>query len=162
MRRLLALALAVLSMASAWAALRPEAAPTAALAPERPVWSADRLPALLAEAQGTVDLERAVDQLLGKFKSCVAVYEGDRPVLVRQPDRPLTPASTQKLLVAAVALSVLGPDFRFATKLVAAEPPRDGIAGGLWLVGSGDPLLSTPEHAAFLATKPKAQDRKLR
>ena len=160
MRKPLALALAVLSVGSAWAALRPEPAPAVALTPERPLWSPDRLPALLAEAQGTVDLERAVDQLLGRFHSCVAVYEGDRPVLLRQPDRPLTPASTQKLLVAAVALAVLGPDFRFETKVVAAEPPRDGVAGALWLVGSGDPFLSTPEYADFLAAKPRDQDRK--
>src|SRR5947208_881635 len=83
-------------------------------ATSRPLWPPDRLPALRAEAQGTVDLGRAVDELLGGagVRSCLAVYEGDRPVLLRRPDDDLTPASTQKILVATAALAVLGPGFR--------------------------------------------------
>jgi D-alanyl-D-alanine carboxypeptidase/D-alanyl-D-alanine-endopeptidase (penicillin-binding protein 4) len=127
----------------------------------RPLWTLGRLPAVLAEAQGTVDLERAVDQLLGQAgaRGCVAVYEGDRPVLLRRPDEPLTPASTQKILVATAALAVLGPDFRFETKVVADARPRDGAVGTLWLVGAGDPTLATPEYAQWLKDRPRYQLR---
>jgi serine-type D-Ala-D-Ala carboxypeptidase/endopeptidase (penicillin-binding protein 4) len=169
-RRLLAAALAVLSLAATAAALRPEPAPAAILAPAgKPVWAPDRLPALLAEAQGTVELERAADELLGRsggaafpagLRSCIVAYEGDRPVLLRRPELALTPASTQKVLVAVAAIAVLGPDFRFETRVVAARTPQEGVVDALWLVGSGDPFLATPEYLAHLAGQPRSQDRR--
>ena len=159
-RRLVAAALAALSLGAAWAALGPEPAPAATPpAAGRPVWAPDRLPALLAEAQGTVELERAVDGLLAGIPSCFVVHEGARPVLVRHPSSPLTPASTQKILVGLAAVHLLGRDFRFVTTVVAGAPPRDGVAGPLWLVGAGDPFLSTPEHVAFLAGRPRTAGR---
>lgn len=150
-------ALAALSLACAWLALRPAGSGAAVATAERPVWTPERLPALLAEAQGTVDLERAVDVLLGQsdVDSCVAVYEGDRPVLLRRTEKALIPASTQKILVGAALLAELGPDFRFETKVVSNGPPRDGTVGTVWLVGSGDPLLATPEYAQWLTERPR-------
>jgi D-alanyl-D-alanine carboxypeptidase/D-alanyl-D-alanine-endopeptidase (penicillin-binding protein 4) len=61
---------------------------------------------------------------------------------------PFAPASTQKLLVAAAALAVLGPDYRFQTTAVAPGPPSNGAVSQLWLVGSGDPVLATADYAA--------------
>ncbi|HEV7864995.1 MAG TPA: D-alanyl-D-alanine carboxypeptidase/D-alanyl-D-alanine-endopeptidase [Acidimicrobiia bacterium] len=153
--------MAALSLICGWLALRPVRSGAAVETAPRPVWALDRLPALLAEAQGTVDLGRAVDQLLDPYgtRSCVAVYEGDRPVLLRRPDQALTPASTQKILVGTAALAVLGPDFRFETKVVADGPARDGTVGTLWLVGSGDPALATPEYAQWLKDRPRYQLR---
>jgi D-alanyl-D-alanine carboxypeptidase/D-alanyl-D-alanine-endopeptidase (penicillin-binding protein 4) len=153
--------LAVLSLLCGWMALRPEPGGAAVQTAARPLWAPDRLPAVLAEAQGTVDLGRAVDQLLGEagVRSCVAVYEGERPVLLRRPDDALTPASTQKVLVAIAALAVLGPDFRFETKVVSDGRPHDGAVGTLWLVGAGDPTLATPEYARWLKDRARYQLR---
>jgi D-alanyl-D-alanine carboxypeptidase/D-alanyl-D-alanine-endopeptidase (penicillin-binding protein 4) len=153
--------LAALSLVCGWLALRPERSGAAVETAPRPLWTVERLPALLAEAQGTVDLERAVDQLLAQSgaQSCVAVYEGDRPVLLRRPEVALTPASTQKILTATAALAVLGPDFRFETKVLADARPRDGAVGTLWLVGSGDPTLATPEYAQWLKARPRYELR---
>jgi len=150
-------ALAVVSLLSGWFALRPERSGAAVETAPRPVWTPDRLPALLAEAQGTADLERAVDELLAASgaRSCLAVYEGERPVLLRNPEQTLVPASTQKILVASAALAVLGPDFRFETRVVTDAPPRDGAVGTLWLVGAGDPTLATPEYVQWLADRPR-------
>ncbi len=67
---------------------------------------------------------------------------------------PLAPASTQKLLVAAAALDLLGASYRFTTTVVAARPPVFGTVGDLWLVGGGDPVLSSPEFTAVLAQAP--------
>lgn len=49
---------------------------------------------------------------------------------------PATPASTQKLLTAASALLVLGPQARLTTRVLASGP-------NLYLVGGGDPTLTT-------------------
>lgn len=59
-------------------------------------------------------------------------------------DRLLLPASNVKLFTTALALSRLGPDYRFATRILAsAAPDTSGrIAGDLILVGGGDAILS--------------------
>jgi serine-type D-Ala-D-Ala carboxypeptidase/endopeptidase (penicillin-binding protein 4) len=56
----------------------------------------------------------------------------------------LTPASVLKLVIAATALHDLSPSFRFRTPIVTDAPPQSGmIAGSVWLVGSGDPELTS-------------------
>jgi D-alanyl-D-alanine carboxypeptidase/D-alanyl-D-alanine-endopeptidase (penicillin-binding protein 4) len=53
------------------------------------------------------------------------------------------PASNMKLITAAVALDVLGPDFRFATPIVARGDVQQGVlAGDLLVIGRGDPSVS--------------------
>jgi D-alanyl-D-alanine carboxypeptidase/D-alanyl-D-alanine-endopeptidase (penicillin-binding protein 4) len=56
----------------------------------------------------------------------------------------LTPASALKSLTVAAALELLGPEFRFETRLLAPLPPDAAgvVAGNLRLVGGGDPTLS--------------------
>ena len=52
-------------------------------------------------------------------------------------DAPLNPASNQKLLTAAAALDLLGPEFRFETRVL-----QHGDA--LHIIGEGDPTLDEP------------------
>ncbi len=66
----------------------------------------------------------------------------------RTADTPRIPASTQKLFTATAALDELGPEFRYETKAVAAAAPKNGEVQHLWLVGSGDPGITTSEAAA--------------
>jgi D-alanyl-D-alanine carboxypeptidase/D-alanyl-D-alanine-endopeptidase (penicillin-binding protein 4) len=77
------------------------------------------------------------------------------------PDTPRIPASTQKLFTATAALDQLGPDFRYETKAVAPSAPRNGAIPRLWLVGSGDPGITTAEAAARLAAAPLTKGDKL-
>ena len=89
------------------------------------------------------------------INACLIVVKGTEPVAAVNPDMPLAPASTLKLLTAAAALTRLGPDFRFVTRVVAPAPPRpDGTVDALYLVGGGDPVLSTPDFAGWVAKKP--------
>lgn len=75
-------------------------------------------------------------------RSCVSVSVDGVAVGARNDAIPVIPASVQKVLVAAVALEVLGEDFRYRTTVVG-PPPVDGvIPGDLVLVGGGDPVLS--------------------
>ncbi len=57
-------------------------------------------------------------------------------------DRPLNPASNTKIVTAAGALKLLGPEFRFRTSL---HGKKDGavIRGPLYFVGHGDPSLES-------------------
>lgn len=59
-------------------------------------------------------------------------------------DASLTPASTLKVVTTATALEVLGPDFRFRTRLAYTGTLRnDSLFGDLLLIGGGDPALGS-------------------
>jgi D-alanyl-D-alanine carboxypeptidase/D-alanyl-D-alanine-endopeptidase (penicillin-binding protein 4) len=121
-----------------------------------PVWSPRRVPQPLVDAVGAQRLQGRLDGELGGVDACLVVTDGDGDTVLaaRNPDAPLLPASSQKLFTAVAALTVLGADHRFETAAVAPAPPSDGTVEQLWLVGSGDPVLATPEFAAELATEP--------
>jgi serine-type D-Ala-D-Ala carboxypeptidase/endopeptidase (penicillin-binding protein 4) len=55
----------------------------------------------------------------------------------------LVPASNMKIVTSAVALDALGPDFRFATSVMARGQVRaNALDGDLLLAGRGDPSVS--------------------
>ncbi|MFQ5537666.1 MAG: D-alanyl-D-alanine carboxypeptidase/D-alanyl-D-alanine-endopeptidase [Gemmatimonadota bacterium] len=61
----------------------------------------------------------------------------------RNAARKFVPASNQKILVTATALSLLGPDYRYETAFwVDGFAAADTLHGDLVLVGRGDPTLS--------------------
>jgi D-alanyl-D-alanine carboxypeptidase/D-alanyl-D-alanine-endopeptidase (penicillin-binding protein 4) len=69
-------------------------------------------------------------------------------------DRPMIPASTAKIATMVSALELLGPDFRFRTRVLATGAPDTAgvLSGDLVLVGGGDPLL-TPQDLFGLAVR---------
>jgi D-alanyl-D-alanine carboxypeptidase/D-alanyl-D-alanine-endopeptidase (penicillin-binding protein 4) len=84
----------------------------------------------------------------------VADAESGAVTAARLPDRPMIPASTAKVPTMVAALELLGPDFRFHTRILATgAPDKDGIlSGDLILAGGGDPLL-TPQDLFGLAVR---------
>jgi D-alanyl-D-alanine carboxypeptidase/D-alanyl-D-alanine-endopeptidase (penicillin-binding protein 4) len=71
-----------------------------------------------------------------------------RELYARQARRRLVPASNEKLLTSAAALQVLGAEHRFTTTVRAEAPPSEGVIDGpVYLVGAGDPTLSTAAYA---------------
>lgn len=68
----------------------------------------------------------------------------------------MIPASTAKVPTMVTALDLLGPDFRFQTRILAtgAPDPAGTLASDLVLVGGGDPLL-TPQDLYGLAVRLK-------
>lgn len=101
-------------------------------------------------------LSARLDAVLFNTDSCLLVSSDATGAILydHRGGTALTPASSQKLLVAAAALDRLGPNYRFTTTVVATRHPTSGEVDDLWLVGSGDPVLSSPEFAAELTRDP--------
>ncbi len=74
---------------------------------------------------------------LGAFTGVVRRARTGTTLGVRNPDTPMTPASTAKILTAAAAMLSLSPDHRVETRVVQGSRP-----GELVLVGGGDPTLT--------------------
>ena len=74
----------------------------------------------------------------------VQAVDASRPQLAYRADVPMNPASVMKLLTAWAALDILGPTFTWTTGVATEAPlPMDGrLAGDLFLVGGGDPVLA--------------------
>jgi serine-type D-Ala-D-Ala carboxypeptidase/endopeptidase (penicillin-binding protein 4) len=77
---------------------------------------------------------------------------GDGTVVYRHGPDLVTPASTMKLLTTTAALSALGPDHRFDTRVVTGSRGRS-----ITLVGGGDPLLE-PAPVDAATTYPQRAD----
>lgn len=110
-----------------------------------PVLSVRRAPAVLARdvnvSSFVDDLQPLVD-VIGPT-SCLTVAIDGAPVTAVNDTVPLRPASNVKVITAAVALEVLGPEFVFTTQVTGAMGDGGVVAGDLFFVGGGDPLLSS-------------------
>ncbi|MEO6569951.1 MAG: D-alanyl-D-alanine carboxypeptidase/D-alanyl-D-alanine-endopeptidase, partial [Ilumatobacteraceae bacterium] len=145
---------AVWHWASASSAAAADAVPPL---PDTPVVVAEPQPALsttlLSFRRSAGELSRrlnltAFESSVGEMaamvgdRSCLAVSLDGRAVGSVHSDTVVIPASNQKILVAAVALEVLGPEFTYTTSLVGPAAVGGVVAGDVYLVGGGDPVLS--------------------
>ncbi len=82
--------------------------------------------------------------------SCqIADLDSGRILMEKNPNLPLTPASTLKVVTSASALQELGPDYRFFTNIYVDEI-KAGSVGDLFVKGYGDPHLVTEELYALV------------
>jgi serine-type D-Ala-D-Ala carboxypeptidase/endopeptidase (penicillin-binding protein 4) len=81
--------------------------------------------------------ELASDPGLGQFAGVVVDPMSNDILFDRDSELAVAPASVMKLVTGAAALTVLGPDRRFATTVVTTEDPETIV-----LVGGGDSTLS--------------------
>lgn len=111
--------------------------------------NARRLPAVLSSEIRIGGLVSSLSDTVRMMpeQSCLVVsVEGQRITAVK-PNLPVIPASNMKLITAIAALEVLGPDYVFTTKVVGVGEGNQ-VVGDLWLVGGGDPVLSTVGYPA--------------
>ncbi len=116
-----------------------------------PILSARRVPETLQQPLADAALAPEVAALLAGSPgaSCLIVIEGDRTLNSTNARVSLVPASNQKLLTTYAALSQYGPDYRFQTRVAAGVPVQNGVIDGdLFLIGGGDPFLSTADWRA--------------
>jgi len=95
------------------------------------------------------DLTAALDAVWANTPSgCLSVSRRGAVLYDANGAAAVAPASAIKVITAAAALDVLGADARFVTRIRADAPVQDGrIAGDVWLVGGGDPVLGEAEWA---------------
>ncbi|HEY0405114.1 MAG TPA: D-alanyl-D-alanine carboxypeptidase/D-alanyl-D-alanine-endopeptidase, partial [Pyrinomonadaceae bacterium] len=109
-------------------------------------------PPALANSPAAAELARQIDRLIDESEfararwgiSVISMRDG-RILYARNADAPITPASNMKVYTTAVALDLLGPDYRWQTSVYAAtQPDASGtIDGDLILYGRGAPDFSS-------------------
>jgi D-alanyl-D-alanine carboxypeptidase/D-alanyl-D-alanine-endopeptidase (penicillin-binding protein 4) len=128
---------------------RPPAGETQVLIPPPPAMPSGPRPSIAPSTELMSRLARVQEfkQVTPDGRVGIAVSDaaGNR-LAAGDAERPMMPASTMKLMTAAAALRMLGPQHRFVTRVTATAPPDDAgvIDGDLILVGGGDPVLHTP------------------
>lgn len=93
-------------------------------------------------------LSGVVEQPSAPPQTCMAVYRGAEPVVMERADTLMVPASLMKVVTAAAILEIAGPAATYTTEVLvradALSTAADGVlAGDVYLVGGGDPVLST-------------------
>ena len=117
--------------------------------------------ALLWLSAGTVQSVELADTTQSAITSRMVKAEGKRGtagcaildldtgdvVYTRNADQPLIPASNMKLVTTIAALSQLGGDFEFITRILADGKVAGGtLSGDLCIIGGGDPNISGRFH----------------
>lgn len=120
-----------------------------------PVLSARRAPDIVAAPVGERRLRAELEAWVAQSPpdTCLQVERSgsDRSLFAMNETQPLAGASTQKLVTGTALLLAHEPDARFETVVAASTQATDGVlAGDLYLIGGGDPLLTTPQYASEL------------
>jgi D-alanyl-D-alanine carboxypeptidase/D-alanyl-D-alanine-endopeptidase (penicillin-binding protein 4) len=127
---------------------RPSTAPTSQRV-TTPVLSARRVPQWTTQPLATRRMNEALAPVVAGAPpdTCVEVGDGTKPWFAHNSTALLAPASNMKLLTASAAIEILGADTTLSTRFLADAAPQDGlVAGNLYVVGGGDPLLTTEAY----------------
>jgi serine-type D-Ala-D-Ala carboxypeptidase/endopeptidase (penicillin-binding protein 4) len=156
-RRALAIALLFAVAVGIWLVARAHGAPRSVVAEKPPIAAATprveaAAPARWASADRvhlSKDLQSAFAPAVENAKgwSFAVVGPDGSSIYADRAGDAVTPASVQKLIVAASALDALGPAYRFHTMFAARGGLGDDgrLGGNLWLIGSGDPSLESTD-----------------
>lgn len=130
--------------------------------------------AILGAATTRAITQSPAGPLQAQAEAIVAKTGGDWSVMAWSLDRKETlfavdadeirvPASNNKVFSAIWALSVLGPDYRFPTDVLASAPIANGtLRGDLIIRGSGDPAFGFSDFDKDPMTSPRAMARALK
>ena len=112
----------------------PDGSPTSAVSTARPV-PTDMAAASRLRTCSVAGF--AKDPQLASFSGAVVNASTGELRFDRNADKPVSQGSVLKVLTAAAALNILGPDYRMATRVFEGSTP-----GTIVLVGGGDPTVS--------------------
>lgn len=117
-----------------------------------PLLSVRRTPSWLSapviEARLLEQISEVADQPGAPPQTCLAVYRNDEPIVRQRAGTPLVPAALMQIVTGAVILEAAGPAATYTTEVFVRRDALEAAAGGvltadLYLVGRGDPVLST-------------------
>jgi D-alanyl-D-alanine carboxypeptidase/D-alanyl-D-alanine-endopeptidase (penicillin-binding protein 4) len=150
-RRAALAVLAAVVLAGPVALGHPAQAAPVAVAPTAGTAAED---AALASSQARLSsrLSSILDDSRSRKETDVSVLDAETGTVVyaRRSTTANMPASNTKVLTAAAAMHVLGPDYRFTTDVVRRGRVSDGVLhGSLYLVGHGDPTTRRSDYAAL-------------
>jgi D-alanyl-D-alanine carboxypeptidase/D-alanyl-D-alanine-endopeptidase (penicillin-binding protein 4) len=103
-------------------------------------------PATLAELQERLDQRLRSERFRGGLWGVQVVsLASGRVWFEHEPRRLMSPASNSKLFAGALALDVLGPEYRIRTPVLAsvAANAEGALSGDLFIAGRGDPSWRT-------------------
>ena len=101
--------------------------------------------------QTYIDQQMKTDSLLiNAVVGILAVDQNGREIASWNPDMPLLTASTMKTITTGLGYAVLGPDYRFSTRVAYDGRIENGVLhGNLYIVGGADPTLGSRDTIAF-------------
>jgi serine-type D-Ala-D-Ala carboxypeptidase/endopeptidase (penicillin-binding protein 4) len=111
-----------------------------------PLFAVRRVPTLLSAPLTTSVIKQKMASIAAQVPagSCLGAIADGQVVGAANPELAVIPASTMKVVTAAVALDKLGSDYRFTTNVYGTLV--DGrVTSDLVMVGGGDPMLATPK-----------------
>lgn len=116
--------------------------------PKVPVISARRTPQNLSVITRVDAVERAMVQVPNVLPtgSCLRVDWLDRRIALTRAEQLFTVASANKIIIASVALDILGPTFTYETVVKSIPTSTAGTVGDLYFIGGGDPILTRREY----------------
>ena len=91
----------------------------------------------------------AIDEAIGTRQVSVAVGEDDAFLYERSASTPRIPASNEKLLLSMTLYDTFGPHFRLRTSVAASGVAASGAVRNLWILGRGDPGVSSGTMASL-------------
>ena len=101
--------------------------------------------------QQYIDQKMKTDSLLiNAVVGILAVEENGQEIASWNPDMPLLTASTMKTITTGLGYEILGPDYRFSTRIAYDGHIEKGVLhGNLYIVGGADPTLGSRDTIAF-------------
>lgn len=104
-------------------------------------------------AQGTPSLATLLPTLAGPGQGVLVEAEDGTILGAQAESHPVHPASVTKVATTLVLLERLGPEHRFATRLLARGEFRDGVLDGDLIVESGGDPFFVSEHARAIGRR---------
>ncbi|HXT62038.1 MAG TPA: D-alanyl-D-alanine carboxypeptidase/D-alanyl-D-alanine-endopeptidase [Pyrinomonadaceae bacterium] len=167
LHRILALVVTLSAIALGLVASRASSTPQSSLANDS---SAHSKSAIVAQNEFDATLAHDIDQLIdadsGKARWGVFVMsvKDNRVLYSHDGDKLFTPASNMKIYTTAIALDLLGPEYRWRTSVYASKPlDADGsVDGDLILYGRGAPDLDSKKPESLPALADQLRQRGVR
>lgn len=116
-----------------------------------PLFSPRRLPATIIDTASALRLKSQIESVSIGSDACFVVDDAGESIAEFNSNTPLRPASAMKLVSSAGVVELLGPGYTFTTKVVGDS---GSSSDSLTLVGSGDPVLSSPQGIAAIERDP--------